>query len=163
MLIYDIESSLDLTDLIGKPMFTYRFTLIVAITCSFSGLNLFSEVSGQESFGRTNGNHNRSAIFQPISRNKVTVPVRSSAYQIRKQEIAADADFTWEETAEGWQQVPQRNLSVVHIIDEPYNPPRVHPFSIASLMLLLAMAAMAWSSSEWDWCRMIGADPKAHR
>jgi len=137
LLSSDVQSSLELTDLIGKPMFIYRITLFVAITCS--------------------------AEFQPVSRNKVTVPVRSSAYQIRKQEIAADADFTWEETAEGWQQAPQRNLSTVHIIDEPYNPPRVHPFSIASLMLLLAMAAMAWSSSEWDWCRLIGADPKAHR
>lgn len=144
-------------------MFTYRLTFFIAISFAFMGLSTFSEVLGQESLGLSGSDECCSSVFQSASRNRVTVPVRSSAYRIRKQEIAADMDYTWEETAEGWQQVPQRNLSHVHVIDEPHNPPRVHPFSIASLMLLLAMAAMAWSSSEWDWCRMIGADPKGRR
>lgn len=142
-------------------MFTYRFSALLVAVATFAllGFNSPSQVQGQAANARSTS-ENLSPVFHSKSRSRISVPIRSTAYQIRKQEVKADEDYTWEETAEGWQQVPQRDLTSIHTIEEPHNRPRVHPFSIASLVLLLAMAAMAWSSSEWDWNRLIGGNPK---
>jgi hypothetical protein len=66
--------------------------------------------------------------------------------------------FVWRKTHEGWQQIPLVSRPSVHYLVLPEQRPRLHPFSVASLTLLAALAAMAWASSEWDWSRLAGCD-----
>ena len=85
-------------------------------------------------------------------------PVRLASFRLRLQEIPPRPNHVWRKTAGGWQQIPVESTELVHVLELPHERPRIHPFSVASLTLLLALAAMAWASSEWDWCRLVGED-----
>ena len=76
----------------------------------------------------------------------------------RTQEFPPMKDHVWRNTPEGWTQIRIEPLPFTHKLELPYRPPSLHPFSVASLILLMCLAAMAWASSEWDWQRFIADD-----
>ncbi|MDG2014614.1 MAG: hypothetical protein P8J33_13995 [Pirellulaceae bacterium] len=146
------------TDSKAQPMNTSFQIAVLLITTIVLGWSLPSVGTAQENDTVQNRDGSPTTIFSSASRKKSIVPARLAAYRLYQQEIPADANHTWQKTPEGWQQVPMRSQNNVHVLTLPHEPPRVHPFSIASLILLLTLAAMTWASSEWDWCRLIGAE-----
>ncbi len=136
---------------------TFQFSILLITTITLSGC-LTSASLAQETAALENTQPNSTAVFMATARKKSSVPTRLAAYRLYQQEITAEPNHTWQETSDGWQQVPMRSQKNVHVMTLPPQPPRVHPFSIASLILLLTLAAMTWASSEWDWCRLIGAE-----
>lgn len=84
------------------------------------------------------------------------VSVRRASFQQKIYEIPPMENHVWRKTPDGWKQVPMEPPPFIHQMNLPHRPPKVHPFSVASLTLLLCLAAMAWGSSEWEWNRFIG-------
>lgn len=134
-------------------------SLTVLLFAILAGLTICAASLRAEAPRQTNSSgESRTAVFVANSTNHSAVPVRLASYRLRYQEIPAQANYVWRKTQNGWQQIPLDEKPLVHVLELPHQRPRIHPFSVASLTLLLTLAAIAWASSEWDWCRFVGEE-----
>jgi len=123
-------------------------------TMSFHSARLVTVPTGQvanQSDSNSPGAGLSQAGFSPLG-----VRVNRASFQQRITEIPPQVNHVWRRTPDGWKQVPLKPLPFVHAMEIPEQRPRIHPFSVASLTLLLSLAAMAWASNEWDWARFVG-------
>ena len=81
-------------------------------------------------------------------------PVLLNAQQLSSQQ--PDQKLVWRRTQNGWQQIPLEIPPAIQRLNLPEKRPRIHPFNVAMLTLLLALATMAWTSSEQEWLRFVG-------
>lgn len=84
------------------------------------------------------------------------VTVTRATFQKQISEIAPKPNHVWRKTPDGWKQIPITPLPSIHKLKLRHQRPRLHPLAVASLTLLLSLAAMAWTSNEWDWERFVG-------
>ena len=97
----------------------------------------------------------QTARVQSASHSPRGVKVVHATFQQRSTTLPPRPNHVWRHTDGGWQQIPMEPKSLVHVLSIPDQRPGIHPFSVASLTLLLALAAMTWASNEWDWDRLV--------
>ena len=66
-----------------------------------------------------------------------------------------ETTLEWRHTGEGWQRIPIENPPAIHLLSLPHRLPVVHPIRFAILVLLSVLMALAWSSDEWQWGRLV--------
>ena len=92
------------------------------------------------------------------------VPANSVAQSAKSVEESVDPPSDderkdWRYTRQGWQRIDVLPPIKTHTIRVPaHRPLPVHPFQATMLILLSALGLVAWSSSEWDWARLIRDD-----
>ncbi len=128
----------------GKPIILKLFAILFLMSC-FVFCQNDSVVADQPTMSMANNRLGGVRVWRGSFQQKVT-------------EIPPRPNHVWRKTQDGWKQIPLDPLPFVHQFDLPQQRPKVHPFSIASLTLLLCLAAMAWASSEWEWQRFVGEE-----
>ena len=67
----------------------------------------------------------------------------------------SQTDRDWRHTRNGWRQIDLSDRPVTQYLNLPRPVPLVHPFRVTLLVLLSVLTAVAWSSDEWDWSRIV--------
>lgn len=84
------------------------------------------------------------------------IKISSASWQRSTTTTIAEPNHQWRKTKLGWRQIPVGPESTIHRLNIPERRPPIHPFQIASLILLSVLAAVSWASDEWNWCRLVG-------